>query len=180
MEDSIVGFKKAVDEFMDEPRGIDYFHLEGDFHFPSIVRYHFANRIFIAGGTKIVNPAKLIGIEDTYSFSVYGQANIPHIRHVKISASFNENGGPAEDREIPTNLGTGILEERSFKLAITVPPNIAKNSIELMRSGQYRTTPSSGPENSHIRIRFDLYNIKANHKGRPIFDVGRIYIYKDG
>jgi len=167
VEDSIVGFKKAVDEFMDEPRGIDYFHLEGDFHFPSIVRYHFANRIFIAGGTKIVNPAKLIGIEDTYSFSVYGQANIPHIRHVKIS-------------EIPTNLGTGILEERSFKLAITVPPNIAKNSIELMRSGQYRTTPSSGPENSHIRIRFDLYNIKANHKGRPIFDVGRIYIYKDG
>jgi hypothetical protein len=86
----------------------------------------------------------------------------------------------AEDREKPTILGNGILEERGFKFAISVPPNIAKSSLELMRSGQRRTTPSGAPEKPHIRLRFDLYNIKTDHKERPIFDVGKIYIYEDG
>ncbi len=179
MEDSIVGFKKAVDEFMNKLHAVDYFHLEGDFNFPSTVRYQFGNFTFTTGRSKVGNLAKLIGIEETHSFHVYGQANIPHLEGIEISASFNENGVPAENREKPTILGTGILE-RGFKFAISVPPNIAKNSLELIWSGQRRTTPSGAPEKPHIRIRFDLYNIKTDHKGRPIFDVGRIYIYEDG
>lgn len=175
-KDLKVGFKKAVDEFMNKPGGVDYFHLEGDFNFPSIVRYQFGDFSFSTDGMTVANP---VTIEETHAFSVSGLANIPHLRNVPINARFNENGAVAGSAK-PTMVGTGILEERGFDFSICVPPAIAKNSFELMCSGQYRTTLTGDPEIPHIRIRFDLCNIKTDSKDRPIFDLQRVYIYDDG
>lgn len=170
-EDSIACFKKAVDEF--RTHTADYFNLEGDFAFPSLVRYRCS--AFSTTENQIRKP---IAIQETHSFCAYGKPNIPHLRHLTITANFNEYGFP--ENSVGTTVGDGILNERGFNFAINVPPNVAKNFLELMRSGQQRIKNSGGSEKPNIRMGFDLYNIKANHQKRPIFDVRGMYICEDG
>jgi hypothetical protein len=167
-EDSIACFKKAVDEF--RTHTTEYFSLEGDFAFPTFVRYRFGT----ATQTQVGKP---VAIQETHSFYAYGKANIPHLEHLTITAIFNQYGFGETPGE--TTIGNGILNGRGFEFAISIPPHIAKNCLELMRSGQQRTK-DPGSEKPNIRMGFDLYNIKANNQKRPIFDVGGIYICEDG
>jgi hypothetical protein len=170
-QDSIACFNKAVDEF--RTHTTDYFNLEGNFAFPSLVRYRVS-----AVPTTEKQVRKPIAIQETHSFCAYGKANIPHLRHLTITANFNEYGFP--ENSVGTTVGDGILNERGFNFAINVPPNVAKNFLELMRSGQQRTKDSGSSEKPNIRIGFDLYNIRINHQKRPSFDVGGVYICEDG
>jgi hypothetical protein len=170
-EDSTVCFKKAVDEFRTHTAA--YFNLEGDFAFPSLVRYRLSALPTIENQVR-----KPIPIQGTHSFCAYGKPNIPHLRHLTITANFNEYGFPVNN--LGTTVGDGILNERGFNFAITLPPNEAKNFLELMRSGQQRSKDSGGSEKPNIRMGFDLYNIKTNYQKRPIFEVGGIYICDDG
>src|SRR3981189_632809 len=96
-EGSIACFKKAVDEF--RTHTADYFNLEGDFAFPSLVRYSFARATQRPVG-------KPIGIQETHSFYAYGKANIPHLRHSTITAIFNQYGFGESPGE--TAIGNGI------------------------------------------------------------------------
>jgi hypothetical protein len=169
-EDSIACFKKAVDEF--RTHTADYFNLEGNFAFPSLVRYRFST----ATQTQVGKP---IAIQETHSFYACGKANIPHLRHLTITVIFNQYGF-GEESPGQTTLGDGILKERGFEFTIRIPPHIARNCLDLMRSGQQRTKESGGSEKPNIRIGFDLYNIRLNNQKRPIFDVGGIYICEDG
>ncbi len=82
-EDSIACFKKAVDEF--RTHTTDYFNLEGDFAFPTFVRYRFGT----ATQTQVGRP---VAIQETHSFYAYGKANIPHLKHLTITAIFNQYG----------------------------------------------------------------------------------------
>jgi hypothetical protein len=174
VDDLIKRFKKAVDEFSESPlfsKSPLSFNLEGDFEFPSLVRYQFA------GPPKTT---ELVGVEETHVFHIYGQANVPHLEHVAITASFNEYGPspPAESKK-QTMVGKGVLTPRGFEFAIRVPAIVAKNSLELMRSVQHRVGSAADPKKAYLRIAFYLDNIKTNHEGRTIFDVSGMRIYDD-